>query len=230
MTKRGRAIKRAWADPAKRSRWVKSLRRANSNPEVRRRKSEAQQRRTGELAEQTRQSWTDPKIRARRMIGIKRGLRDPDLRPRLNKLRSEASLRRWANPEKRRQILAAMQASEKYKGGRSAVMKSVWARPGYRRKTVAAQRRAAATPEARQRKSVATKRLWEKRNAILQAAASGQFRNGARGGRPRNDNERAEVERLRAEGKSWGQIQRHMNAKTGKSRTAGAYRYLIQGC
>jgi hypothetical protein len=50
-----------------------------------------------------------------------------------------------------------------------------------------------------------------------------------RGGRPRKDHERDLVRKLKAEGASWKEIARKMNAETNQEKTPEAYRALLKG-
>lgn len=83
---------------------------------------------------------------------------------------------------------------------------------------------AANKPETRAKKSESMKRRMAEKRAELEALKTAATQN--KGGRPRNDEVRTEVQKLRAQNKSWAQIQIHMNRKTGKMLTANAYRNL----
>jgi len=51
-----------------------------------------------------------------------------------------------------------------------------------------------------------------------------------RGGRPRKDEERDLVRKLKVDGETWKEIARKVNAQTHQNKTPEAYRALLKSC
>jgi hypothetical protein len=127
-------MKRAWANPELRQRWIQVMHR----PEVRQHMTEAQRR---------------PEVRRRKSESIKRALADP----RVRQHRSEAMQRAWADPTVRHRRTEAQRRPE-VRARKSQSMKRTLSDPKMHQRMSEASKQTWADPEIRERRNEGLKR------------------------------------------------------------------------
>ncbi len=169
-------LRRAWADPKKRKRWIRGLRRVNTSLRQSIRDSWTTERRK-RAAEITKESWANPTSRAKRLRALEQSWLDPTVRrkrvtglkriwkakPALREQQSKRFRALWADPTKLAQMRtrqAEIARTPEGRHRRSQASLRMWKNPKVRRRLEKAIRRATREPEERRKRSVRSKRMW----------------------------------------------------------------------